>query len=249
MQYQNENYADYLVDPTILSNMSNKITLFWLKITFLIENCLFQWKFSYGWNFCFSEISPVKSWHFHFRCFNKFTLSVAHYLTALESTLLNPQKVSTKSQMTSLTIQSRNNAWCCFTSARGGDLWKEDARRFKQCSSSIANISFPFILCPVHASVQNSQFKCIILTSLTQFRFDLEKPMNQRERGSEFLLFGDLEPARAAERESMGAMHKWRLLNSQDYGPPPSHLSVPNSPNLPSFGHCKPPPSPSGQTS
>ena len=43
MQYQNENYADYLVDPTILSNMSNKITLFFLlKITFLIENCLFQ---------------------------------------------------------------------------------------------------------------------------------------------------------------------------------------------------------------
>ena len=34
----------------------------------------------------------------------------------------------------------------------------------------------------------------------------------------------------------LGAMHKWRLLNSRDFGPPPSPLSVPDSRNLPSFG-------------
>ena len=34
----------------------------------------------------------------------------------------------------------------------------------------------------------------------------------------------------------LGAVQERRLLNSQDFGPPPSPLSVPNSRNLPSFG-------------
>ena len=46
----------------------------------------------------------------------------------------------------------------------------------------------------------------------------------------------------------LGAVHEWRLLNSQDFGPPPTPLSVPNSRNLPSFGQnlANPLPPPQG---